>query len=269
MNNKKTFLAGLLALGLMHVGSASAVIMFDQDVTPDVIFGSGNANGFFTVDVNTGIEVGLRAKLRHDATGAPQNIFNSNGDGTYSFDAGVAPTQASPTAVWSVEWSINADANDNPQEVLDSLTYELGIDSDPTVLGTSFASFDPINGANPGAGGAVFWDHAIGDDNTGNGGGTVATDAAEYASLISSNTVAQNSWKAHWILDGTFDPTVDGTYDFYLAAFDGGQEVVRTEIQVIVGTGTPAQQVVPEPAALVLLSAGLLGIGYAKKRARG
>lgn len=37
---------------------------FDQDVTPDAIFGSGNANGGFAVAREDGIELGLRSKLR-------------------------------------------------------------------------------------------------------------------------------------------------------------------------------------------------------------
>ncbi|MEQ8837455.1 MAG: hypothetical protein RID07_11680, partial [Lacipirellulaceae bacterium] len=95
----KLVLSAVIAVALG--GSASAVTSFDQNVTPDVIFGSGNANGGFTVDTDNGVELGLRAKLRHNAVGAPENTFNSNGDGTYTFKSGVAPTQSFPTAEWS------------------------------------------------------------------------------------------------------------------------------------------------------------------------
>ena len=81
--------------GLTFYGTALADIEFDQDVTPDVIFGSGNLNGAFTTDRNDGVEIGLRGKLRFDGAGQPQNIFNSNGDGTYTFQAIVAPTKLS------------------------------------------------------------------------------------------------------------------------------------------------------------------------------
>ena len=58
-------------------------------ITPDVIFGSGNANGSFTVSTlnrNSGtVELGLRAKLRYDENGNPQNTFNYDGVDTYSF----------------------------------------------------------------------------------------------------------------------------------------------------------------------------------------
>ena len=96
MNNYRKTSVGALALvaGLTLSGTALADIEFDQDVTPDVIFGSGNLNGKFTTDRNKGVEIGLRGKLRHNATGAAENTFNSNGDGTYSFNNISAPTQS-------------------------------------------------------------------------------------------------------------------------------------------------------------------------------
>lgn len=252
---KKTHLLGAMCACSLTFFSytTNAALIYDADVTPDVIFGSGNANGSFTVDQNNYVELGLRAKLRHDATGQPQNIFNSNGDGTYSFDAGVAPTQSFPTAVWSIEWSINSDLSGSLTRNLDGLTYELGIDSDPSASAI-WNTFDPIN--------VPSADHAIGDNATVNGGGATAANPADYLALIAANNVAQNSWKAHWIIPG-FDPTVDGQYDFYLAAFDGTIQLARTDISVIVGAGA----VVPVPAAVWLFGSSLLGlIGMARRK---
>lgn len=258
-----------LAIGLTATtfAPASFAVLFDQNVTPDVIFGSGNANGSYTVDRNSGVELGLRGKLRHNAAGAPENTFNSNGDGTYSFAAGVAPTQSSPTAVWSFEWSINTDFDGSTGLNLDAFTYALGLDTDPS-LGTAFIAFDPINALNP-ATGAVQWDHSIGDNTTGNGGGTEilnsSSDTAGYAALLAQNNVAQNSWKAHWFFGPGFDPTLDATYDLYLAAFDAtGAQVARTDIQIIVGAGGSAP--VPEPATLALASTALLGCALRRRR---
>lgn len=246
----------LLALLAAIPAGAHAAPVFDQNVTPDVIFGSGNANGNFTVDRANDVELGLRAKLRHNASGAPENTFNSNGDGTYSFAAGVAPTQSSPTAVWSFEWSINTAFEQVSGRVLSDLSYELGIDSDPG-FGTSFLTSDPIN--------TFYADHAIGTNATANGGGSVAPflDGTTYAALIDGNNVAQNSWKPHWFIPG-FDPTIDGTYDFYLSASDSSGVLARTSMQVIVGEGATAT--VPVPAPLALFGLGLLALGFARAR---
>lgn len=236
-----------MSVAVLGASQPSYALLFDQNVTPEVIFGSGNANGSFTVDQSNGIELGLRGKLRHNASGAPENTFNSNGDGTYSFNAGVAPTQSSPTAEWSFEWSINTNYDGSSGTNLDDYIYVLGLDSDPGI-GQSFLTFDPINVTNA--------DHAIGDNFTGNGGGSVASDPTNYASLIASNNVAQNSWKPHWFLGTSgFDPTVDGQYDFFLEAFDGSTSLARTEMSIIVGTGASAP--VPEPGILALLGLGL------------
>jgi hypothetical protein len=257
---KKLTIAALL-IGSLLSASASAVLTFDADVTSNVIMGTGITNGGFTVDQANGVELGLRGKLRHNTIGDAEDTFNSNGDGTYSFDAGVAPTQSFPTAVWSFEWSINS-SFDGTGGDLDDYTYILGIDTDPSAA-AAFFNFDPINGINPGSG-VVAWDHSIGDNGTANGAGveSASNDAATYAGLISSNNLAQNSWKPHWFFGPGFDPTVDGTYDFTLTAFDANGQVASTSMQIIVGAGAT---VVPEPETMALLLTGLLGLAARKK----
>jgi len=260
---QKAFTRTFIAATFLTASQASmAAVVFDANVTPDVIFGSGNTNGSFTVDQTNGVELGLRGKLRHNASGSPENTFNSNGDGTYSFNAGVAPTQSSPTAEWSFEWSINTNYDGSTGWFLDDLSYELGLDTDPS-QGVAFGGlelglsnpFDPINGS--------YADHAIGTNATLNGDGSVAADAAGYASLIGGNNVAQNSWKPHWFISG-FDPTIDGTYDIYLAAFGDSGQVARTDIQVIVGAGGTAA--VPVPGTLALLGLGFAGFGFLRRK---
>lgn len=209
---------------------------FDQDATPDAIFGSGNANGAFTTDRRNGIETAIRGFIRFNAMGQPENTFNSNGDGTYSFEAGQAVGQSTQTAVWAFDWSMNTDFNSTLSSnlVLSDLNYEIGLDGDPS-LATDFLTFDPITPSVV----APLFDHAIGDNTTANGGGVSATNPVEYQMLIDNNNVAQNSWRYSFFLAGAlenFDPTVDGTYTIYLLARDSeGTEVNRSQIQILVG----------------------------------
>jgi len=229
----------------------AAAMAFDQNVTPDVIFGSGNANGGFTVDQNNGVELGLRAKVRFPV---PMNVFNSNGDGTYSHPAG----NDAGRPLWSFEWTVNTDFASSTGVKLDDLTYALRIDTN-TSINKTFTTFDPII--------APFADHAIGDNTTANGAGATAANAADYANLIANNNVAQNSWRMDFFFPAfgpAFDPNVDATYDFELAAFDSSGQVALTSMTVIIGAGG----VVPEPTTFVLGGLGLALIGFGARRRR-
>jgi len=230
----------VVAIATLTLSTQAQALTFDQNVTPDVIFGSGNANGGFTVDQSGGVELGLRAKVRFPV---PMNVFNSNGDGTYSHLSG----NDAGRPLWSFEWTVNTDYAGTTGVKLDDLTYTLRIDTN-TSINKSFTTFDPIITA--------FADHAIGDNSTGNGGGTNAVDPTDYANLIANNNVAQNSWRMDFFFPGlgpAFDPNVDATYDFELAAFDGGVLVAETSMTVIVGAGGA----VPEPTTFALGGLGL------------
>lgn len=256
-----------VAVAALFSANAMATLVYDQNVTSNVIFGSGVTNGSFAVDTANGVELGLRGKLRHDAAGNPQNTFNSAGNGNYLFSTGQAFGQAAGTGIWSFEWSINTNVDGNSGRNLSGLTYKLGVDSNPSAA-TSFSIFDPINGVNPNLSG--FWDHSIGNNATAMGGGAEATDASTYASLIGGNNLAQNSWKPSWFLQN-FDPEIDGTYTFFLEAWQpetdtaGSIMLARTEINVIVGRGGN----VPEPGTLALAGLALLGITARQLRRKG
>lgn len=243
----------LLALAFVaSIAPASAqTVQFDQDVTPAVIVGTGIGNGAFTVDRRNGIELGLRGKLRFNEDGQPENTFNSNGDGTYSFSSGVAPTEGSPTPEWSFEFSINTDFDGGSGKNLSELEYEIGLDGDPTA-GTDFLVFDPVIPADE----TQFFDHAIGTNQTGAGGGNVATDAQTYTTLIESNNVAQNSWRYDFFQDtalASFDPNDQGRYTVFLRAIDpgSGDELARTEIVILVDEpelSLSVERGLPDPA---------------------
>ncbi|MBD3586025.1 PEP-CTERM sorting domain-containing protein [Salinimonas sp. HHU 13199] len=229
--------------------TANAGLMYDQNVTPDVIYGGGNANGAFTVDSRNGVELGLRAKLRFDETNQPASIYNSDGAGKYYFDNIAPPTGfgwdegSSSSAIWNFDFSVNSNV-DGSGSVLSDFTYLLEIDYDPGVT-TQFLAFDLIN--QPDA------DHAIGSDGTGN---LNPKDAEEsYSFLINNNNVAQNSWNMEFFNNDefTFTNTDDGLYDIRLSAFDNGDEIASTSIQVVSGDGAME---VPAPATALLMFAG-------------
>lgn len=215
---------------------AAAVVQYDQDVTPDVIFGDGNDNGHFTVSTNAGpegdtIELGLRAKVRFNENGLPENTFNEFFPGEYYFSAGVGTGQTGITPTWAFEWTVNTDATGMDRYKVGNFTYELGLDFDPGP-GTNYVVFDPIT--------VDHADHAMGTNLTANGDGVVAADATEYLSFLSLYNVAQQSWRYSWFdFNGTFDPNEVGIYDIYLKAFAAGTEIAHTHIQVHASYGDP------------------------------
>ncbi|AKS41218.1 DUF11 domain-containing protein [Wenzhouxiangella marina] len=235
--------SGVVARSEIEVIVVDPPLAFDQNVTPEAIFGSGNANGEFTTDRRNDIELGLRGKLRYNASGVPENTFNSNGDGTYSFAPRLVPGGSPLRAEWGFEWSVNTNYQGGAGPNVDAYTYELGLDADPS-LGTDFLVFDPITPTAE----VPCWDHAMGNNGTPNGGGTSANclgdpnAGATYQNLIANNNVAQNSWRYEFFASGPiagFDPTVDGSYRIYLAAYNAdGVEVARSDIDILVGSAS-------------------------------
>lgn len=221
-------------------------------VTPDVIFGSGNANGSFTGVQQNNVELGLRGKQRYNASGVPENTFNYDGDRTYTFLPADSNAPANRSA-FNFEWSINVDLSGLANRMLNGLTYILEIDLDPTGA-THFLSFDPIN--------TLYADHALGDNSTGNGGGTVAGSPSTYAAaLLTSSSVAQQSWNLGFFFPGGINPQAEGLYTINLSAILSGKTLASTSIDIQYGA-VP----VPLPAALPLLAGGLGLLGVASWR---
>ena len=222
-------------LAIMLIALPVIALEYGQDVTPDVIFGSGNANGSFTTDRTNGVELGLRGKVRFNELGYPENTFNELAPGEYYFLAGVGTNQSGITPTWAFEWTVNTDATGLTNYKVGDFTYELGLDFDPGP-GTNYVVFDPITPsvANP------WYDHSMGDNTTLNGAGVEAGDEATYLANLASLNVAQQSWRYSWFdAFGTFDPSEVGVYDIYLKMFLGGTAYAHTHIQVYVYSGEP------------------------------
>jgi len=233
------------------IAAAATLANASDMVNPGVIFGSGNANGDFTIATGGGIELGLRAKRRYNSAGVPDGVTNYDGVDSYTFN----PANGNPPAnraMWNFEFSINSDVAGTTGSNLAAFTYELAmftVGADGTDINDALA-FDPIN--------TLYADHSIGDNSTTSATDSIATNATNYADLITNNNVAQNSWNYGFFngagsgaLEG-INPAAKGTYIVRLTAFDeAGLEIISTDIYVTV---------VPLPTA-AFAGLGLLGLG--------
>jgi hypothetical protein len=255
-----------VVLCITSCAAYAAPVNGNGNVTPDAIFGGGNANGSYTGVNENNVELGLRGKLRYNPSGVAENTFNYDNDMTYSFDPsdGVAPANRS---LFNFEFSINSDADGTSGRTLDELSYLIEIDSNPTA-GTNFFSYDVIN-LSPDPKGIGWRDHSIGDNSTANGGGAEAFDLASYLNLIGGNNVAQQSWNMGFTGDTGFniDPQTEGLYTIRLSAFDPSNQslLATTAINIRYGAVPP----VPLPATLPLLAAALGGVGVIARRRKG
>ena len=238
-------------MGMIFAAQGQAVLEYDQNVTPDVIFGSGNGNGFFTVERNAaaGVEAGLRAKIPF------HSLYNSQGDGRYVFTLAETDHDGDPGTPnrFNIEFSVNTDYLGQTGNKVGDFTYEIGIDTDPSEA-VSYEFGDLINVEG-------FWapDHSFGDNSTGNGQGVEAVLGTTYSSYLSTYNVVQNSNNYQnyaTAFNFSYDPDIDATYDVYLAIKTGATILAKSQIRVIIGAGgTPVNSppvITSTPPATVL-----------------
>lgn len=252
----------LSALALAAVATQSrAVIVHTSDIIGNAIFGSGNADGGWTINQTGNMELAMRAKVRYDAAGFPQNIFNANGDGTFNHAVGNPGGSNAGRARWNFEWSVNTDASGTGSGKISDYSFVLGVDSDAGV-GTAWSSYSLL---------AAPFDHSFGNNSTAQSAGVEAPgNATAFAALAASSNLMQNSVNMDFVDDGVlfasdFNPNIDGNYSFYLEARSlTGELIGRTDITVIVGAGATAA--VPVPATLALAGIGLLALRATRRR---
>jgi len=252
-NNRRIASCFALAMVLVLAAIANAAIQFDQSVTGGVIFGSGNFNGGFTVDRDSipGLELGLRTHTRFPSSDGTAAGIMSQGDGVYgNFAAQGFFTDGSLgglRASWNFDFSINSNY-DGRGGNLSGLTYLLNIDYDPSA-GTSFLAINPLT--------------AISDNAYGTNSGLVAVGTSgTSAGLAATTNLAQNSEQLNFFAGAPpFNPNASGVYDISLQAFQNGELVGQTQIQVDVGS-------VPEPASFTLWGLGAIGCAVAGYRRR-
>lgn len=97
---------GIFAVAAAIVAAGSAVpamaaVTYDANLaSPGVYYGSGNVNGAFTVNTQSGVEMGIRGHVYQQNPGTPVgNLYSFNLGETISFDWSFNPGQTTLTGV--------------------------------------------------------------------------------------------------------------------------------------------------------------------------
>ena len=238
---------------------AHALRNYDGEITPAVIL-AGTAidtddttaelgileNEAWVVMRKYGIELGIRGRLcyedTNDNTYCPNNVYPTNKDGTFNFEAGAIPDVDHFCPIyygpidddggpeWCIDYSINVDykEEDDDEEaaqyrgrgrelgsmeeeeeprVLADYVYQLSLDADPSCA-TNSSTWDPINAARDGE--SCLDAFYMGDNDTPSGEGieVLCDDTDTYESNITERSVAQQT--LNYVL--LTDPLNEGGY---------------------------------------------------------
>ncbi len=195
-------------------------------------FGTQNSDADWTKSVKGGTTMGIRARQRFPE---PTAFTGSRGAGSGIYDQPSAQTSplihpiwyTERTPDWNFDWSVDLGAAGAAftGNVGQTWKFEIGMDFDPSTE-TNFRRFDPIM--------VSLSDNAIGISTSSSNpiscADCYAASATQYATLLSTRNMAQNSWNLQFFADAAHPlplPSVAGYYTFYMAAFLNGLEVNR------------------------------------------
>ena len=226
---------------------AHALRNYDGEITPAVII-TGIAskqnpddpdvpvgileNEAWVVMRKYGIELGIRGRLCYQDDGGntcPDNVYLTNKDGTFNFEAGDLPGTADDCPIyygplqvgepsgpeWCIDYSINVDYKEDDDEeeealyrrrgrelwsmeeeeeprVLSDYVYQLSLDADPSCA-TNSSTWDPINDARDGA--SCLEAFYLGDNDTPSGEGIeiFCVDGLNPDGITYNATIMENS----------------------------------------------------------------------------
>jgi hypothetical protein len=243
--------ATVLLLAPRHA-SAAAITIFDANlVTPPGWYdGTGNPNGGFTVTVNNGVELGLRAKYRQNANviDTPTNVYSVvAGPQTAATSGGAA---SATHAAWNYEFSINL----QPGGADGSSGLTLS-----AISGNSFITIQDLTAGTTSGPISLFGTFA-GDDSFFGPSGKQAETAGEFA----TDWGAQNSENP--VFGNFVIPFNENAADYYRISLAVGTSAGLLDSGSIDVSVAGATATTPEPTSLVLFGSVFLGLAMFGRR---